>query len=100
MRGCASTASAGSTRGTFSIVAADLAAGEGRLRGAIQALLRRLGGAVDGRRWRSRATQAAGAAAYGERALAELLGGVEPEQALQRSRLAGDDGRETRQLAP
>jgi uncharacterized Ntn-hydrolase superfamily protein len=43
------------------------------------------------------ATQAAGVAAYGLRALAELEAGASPGDALARV-LAGDDGRETRQL--
>jgi uncharacterized Ntn-hydrolase superfamily protein len=43
------------------------------------------------------ATQAAGVAIYGERALAELEGGAEPDDALRRV-LATDPGRESRQL--
>jgi uncharacterized Ntn-hydrolase superfamily protein len=43
------------------------------------------------------ATQAAGVAVYGERALAELARGAEPEEALQNV-LADDPERETRQL--
>jgi uncharacterized Ntn-hydrolase superfamily protein len=43
------------------------------------------------------ATQAAGVAAYGPAVLAQLEQGVGPEEALRRA-LAGDDGRETRQL--
>ena len=89
--------SAGSTRGTFSIVAADLAAGE--VGCAVQSRYFSVGSVVPWVRAGvgAAATQAAGVAAYGERALAELEAGAEPEQALQRV-LAGDDGRETRQL--
>ena len=43
------------------------------------------------------ATQAAGVAAYGARALAELRAGVAPDEALRRV-LADDEGRATRQL--
>jgi uncharacterized Ntn-hydrolase superfamily protein len=43
------------------------------------------------------ATQAAGVAAYGRQALQELADGATPEEALVRV-LAGDEGRETRQL--
>ncbi len=43
------------------------------------------------------ATQAAGVAAYGPRVLAGLEDGLGPEEAIERV-LAGDDGRESRQL--
>lgn len=43
------------------------------------------------------ATQAAGVAIYGKRALEELAGGASPDEALERV-LADDPGRETRQL--
>jgi uncharacterized Ntn-hydrolase superfamily protein len=87
-----------STRpGTFSIVAADLESGEVGCAvqskyfsvGAVVPWVRAGVGAV--------ATQAAGVAAYGPRALAELERGASPEQALERV-LADDAARETRQL--
>ena len=85
------------TRGTFSIVAADLEAGE--VGCAVQSKYFSVGlvvpwvragvGAV--------ATQAAGVAAYGPRALEELARGAVPADAIERV-LAEDAGRETRQL--
>jgi uncharacterized Ntn-hydrolase superfamily protein len=89
--------SAGRTRGTFSIVAADLAAGE--VGCAVQSRYFSVGSVVPWARAGvgAAATQAAGVAAYGERALAELEAGATPDEALQRV-LADDDGRETRQL--
>jgi uncharacterized Ntn-hydrolase superfamily protein len=84
-------------KSTFSIVAADLEAGE--VGCAVQSRYFAVGlvvpwvragvGAV--------ATQAAGVAVYGARTLEELDRGATPEQALERV-LAGDAGRETRQL--
>jgi uncharacterized Ntn-hydrolase superfamily protein len=83
--------------GTFSIVAADLQRGE--VGCAVQSKYFSVGlvvpwviagvGAV--------ATQAAGVAVYGPRALEELQRGASPEEALERV-LAGDAGRDTRQL--
>src|SRR6478672_570977 len=85
------------TRGTFSIVAADLQAGE--VGCAVQSKYFSVGSVVPWARAGTGAvaTQAAGVAVYGERALAELAGGASPEQALERV-LAGDAERETRQL--
>jgi uncharacterized Ntn-hydrolase superfamily protein len=84
-------------RSTFSIVAADLEAGE--VGCAVQSKYFSVGlvvpwvragiGAV--------ATQAAGVAAYGAQALDALAAGVAPEEAIRRV-LADDAGRETRQL--
>jgi uncharacterized Ntn-hydrolase superfamily protein len=89
--------SIGITRGTFSIVAADLEAGE--VGCAVQSKYFAVGSVVP---WASAgvgavATQAAGVAAFGPRALEELARGASPEEALDRV-LAHDDGRETRQL--
>jgi uncharacterized Ntn-hydrolase superfamily protein len=85
------------TRGTFSIVAADLQAGE--VGCAVQSKYFSVGSVVP---WAHAgvgavATQAAGVAVYGERALAELAAGAEPDDALARV-LADDLERETRQL--
>lgn len=84
-------------RSTFSIVAADLDAGE--VGCAVQSKYFAVGlvvpwvragvGAV--------ATQAAGVAAFGPKALDALAAGVAPEDAIGRA-LADDPGRETRQL--
>src|SRR5437588_10180462 len=88
----------GTTRkSTFSIVAADLEAGE--VGCAVQSKYFSVGSVVP---WAhagigAAATQAAGVAVYGERALGELARGASPEEALERV-LAGDPGRETRQL--
>jgi uncharacterized Ntn-hydrolase superfamily protein len=84
-------------RGTFSIVAADLAAGE--VGCAVQSKYFSVGSVVPWVRAGvgAVATQAAGVAAYGPQALAELERGAAPEEALQRV-LEGDDGRERRQL--
>jgi uncharacterized Ntn-hydrolase superfamily protein len=86
-----------STCGTFSIVAADLEAGE--VGCAVQSKYFSVGSVVP---WAAAgvgavATQAAGVAVYGRRALEELARGASPEEALERV-LEGDDGRETRQL--
>jgi uncharacterized Ntn-hydrolase superfamily protein len=85
------------TKSTFSIVAADLEAGE--VGCAVQSRYFSVGlvvpwvragvGAV--------ATQAAGVAAYGPRALDELARGASPGEAIERV-LEADAGRETRQL--
>src|SRR6476620_10434940 len=85
------------TRGTFSIVAAALQAGE--VGCAVQSKYFSVGSVVP---WAHAgvgavATQAAGVAVYGERALAELAAGAEPDDALARV-LADDLERETRQL--
>ncbi len=84
-------------RGTFSIVAADLEAGE--VGCAVQSKYFSVGSVVP---WAAAgvgavATQAAGVAVYGRRALEELAAGAIPEEALERV-LAGDSERETRQL--
>jgi uncharacterized Ntn-hydrolase superfamily protein len=84
-------------KSTFSIVAADLQAGE--VGCAVQSRYFSVGSVVP---WAyagvgAVATQAAGVAAYGARALEELARGAAPEDALERV-LADDDGRETRQL--
>jgi uncharacterized Ntn-hydrolase superfamily protein len=83
--------------GTFSIVAADLQAGE--LGCAVQSKYFSVGAVVPWVRAGigAVATQAAGVAVYGERALEELACGATPEEALERV-LADDEGRETRQL--
>ena len=86
-----------SDKHTFSIVAADLQAGE--VGCAVQSKYFSVGSVVP---WAHAgvgavATQAAGVAVYGERALSELARGASPEEALDRV-LAEDDGRETRQL--
>jgi uncharacterized Ntn-hydrolase superfamily protein len=83
--------------GTFSIVAADRERGE--VGCAVQSKYFSVGSVVPWVRAGigAVATQAAGVAVYGPRALAELGGGASPEEALQRV-LAGDAARETRQL--
>lgn len=83
--------------GTFSIVAADLETGE--VGCAVQSKYFSVGAVVPWARAGvgAVATQAAGVAAYGPRALAELERGASPEQALERV-LADDAARETRQL--
>ena len=82
---------------TFSIVAADLQAGE--VGCAVQSKYFSVGSVVPWVRAGvgAVATQAAGVAVYGERALADLARGASPDEALERV-LAEDDGRETRQL--
>src|SRR3954462_1238037 len=92
-----SSVSESRTRGTFSIVAADPASGEGGC--AVQSRYFSVGSVVP---WVKAgvgavATQAAGVAVYGLRALEELERGATPEDALVRV-LEGDEGRETRQL--
>jgi uncharacterized Ntn-hydrolase superfamily protein len=84
-------------KSTFSIVAADLAAGE--VGCAVQSRYFSVGSVVPWARAGvgACATQAAGVAVYGERALVELDRGATPEDALERV-LADDRGRETRQL--
>jgi uncharacterized Ntn-hydrolase superfamily protein len=84
-------------RGTFSIVAADLEAGE--VGCAVQSKYFSVGSVVPWARAEvgAVATQAAGVAVYGLRAIDELAGGATPEEALRRV-LADDPGRETRQL--
>ena len=84
-------------KSTFSIVAADLEAGE--VGCAVQSRYFSVGSVVPWARAGvgAVATQAAGVAAYGLRALEELEQGASPEDALERV-LAHDDGRETRQL--
>jgi uncharacterized Ntn-hydrolase superfamily protein len=84
-------------KSTFSIVAADLAAGE--VGCAVQSRYFSVGSVVPWVRAGvgACATQAAGVAAFGERALVELDRGATPEEALERV-LADDEGRETRQL--
>jgi uncharacterized Ntn-hydrolase superfamily protein len=84
-------------RGTFSIVAADLRAGE--VGCAVQSKYFSVGSVVPWARAGvgAVATQAAGVAVYGHRALEELAGGATPDEALERV-LADDPGRETRQL--
>ena len=84
-------------KSTFSIVAADLEAGE--VGCAVQSKYFAVGSVVP---WAQAgigavATQAAGVAIYGARALEELQRGASPEEALERV-LADDPGRETRQL--
>jgi len=84
-------------RGTFSIVAADLEAGE--VGCAVQSKYFSVGSVVP---WAAAevgavATQAAGVSVYGRRALEELASGRSPEEALERV-LADDPARETRQL--
>jgi uncharacterized Ntn-hydrolase superfamily protein len=85
------------TRGTFSIVAADPASGE--VGCAVQSRYFSVGSVVPWVRAGvgAVATQAAGVAVYGERALAELERGAAPDEALRRV-LADDAARETRQL--
>lgn len=84
-------------KSTFSIVAADLEAGE--VGCAVQSRYFSVGSVVPWVRAGvgACATQAAGVAVYGERSLLELDRGATPAEALQRV-LAQDDGRETRQL--
>lgn len=84
-------------RGTFSIVAADPAAGE--VGCAVQSKYFSVGSVVPWARARvgAVATQAAGVAVYGRLALEELERGLEPAEALERV-LADDPARETRQL--
>ena len=82
---------------TFSIVAADVEAGE--VGCAVQSKYFSVGSVVP---WAQAgvgavATQAAGVAVYGALALEELVRGAAPEEALERV-LASDGGRETRQL--
>jgi uncharacterized Ntn-hydrolase superfamily protein len=82
---------------TFSIVAVDREAGE--VGCAVQSKYFSVGSVVP---WAQAgvgavATQAAGVAVYGARALDELTRGAAPEEALERV-LAEDEGRETRQL--
>jgi len=82
---------------TFSIVAADVEAGE--VGCAVQSKYFSVGSVVP---WAQAglgavATQAAGVAVYGAWALEELARGAEPEAALERC-LAADEGRERRQL--
>ena len=83
--------------GTFSIVAADLETGE--VGCAVQSKYFSVGSVVPWARAGvgAVATQAAGVAVYGRRALEELERGAPPEEALERV-LADDLGRETRQL--
>jgi uncharacterized Ntn-hydrolase superfamily protein len=84
-------------RGTFSIVASDLEAGE--VGCAVQSRYFSVGSVVPWVRAGvgAVATQASGVAAYGVQALAELETGAAPEEAIGRV-LAADDGRERRQL--
>lgn len=84
-------------KSTFSIVAADLEAGE--VGCAVQSKYFSVGSVVPWARAGvgAAATQAAGVAVYGARALEELDRGASPEEALERV-LADDAGRETRQL--
>src|SRR4051794_35493429 len=84
-------------RGTFSIVAADLQAGGGG--GAGQSKYFSGGSVVPWARAGvgAVATQAAGVAVYGLRALEQLTEGAEPDEALARV-IADDPQRETRQL--
>jgi uncharacterized Ntn-hydrolase superfamily protein len=84
-------------KGTFSIVAADVAAGE--VGCAVQSRYFAVGAVVP---WAEAgigavATQAAGVAAYGPKLLGLLAEGLEPEAAIERA-LADDPGRESRQL--
>ena len=84
-------------KGTFSIVAADVEAGE--VGCAVQSRYFAVGSVVP---WAKAgvgavATQAAGVAAYGPKVLALLEEGLEPAAALDRA-LAEDGARETRQL--
>jgi uncharacterized Ntn-hydrolase superfamily protein len=82
---------------TYSIVGADLERGE--VGCAVQSKYFAVGAVVPWARagLGAVATQAAGVAAYGPRALEELDRGAEPAEALARV-LADDDARETRQL--
>jgi uncharacterized Ntn-hydrolase superfamily protein len=83
--------------GTFSIVAADLQAGE--VGCAVQSKYFSVGSVVPWARAGvgAAATQASGVAVYGRLALEALEAEATPEDALERV-LAGDEGRETRQL--
>ena len=86
-----------STKSTFSIVAADLESGE--VGCAVQSRYFAVGAVVP---WACAgvgavATQAAGVAVYGKRALEQLAAGATPDEALERV-LADDPQRETRQL--
>src|SRR5436190_21015988 len=85
------------TKATFSIVAADPPAGE--VGCAVQSRYFSVGSVVPWARAGigAVATQAAGVAAFGPRALEELERGASPEDAVERV-LADDPGRETRQL--
>jgi uncharacterized Ntn-hydrolase superfamily protein len=84
-------------RGTYSIVARDPRSGEVGV--AVQSHWFSVGSVVPWARAGvgAVATQAAGVAVYGARALEELTRGATPEEALERV-LADDEGRETRQL--
>jgi uncharacterized Ntn-hydrolase superfamily protein len=84
-------------KGTFSIVAADVAAGE--VGCAVQSRYFSVGSVVPWARAGvgAVATQAAGVAAYGPRILALLEDGLEPGVALDRA-LADDSARESRQV--
>ncbi len=84
-------------KSTFSIVAADIQAGE--VGCAVQSKYFAVGSVVPWARAGigAAATQAAGVAVYGERALEQLAQGVDPAAALDRV-LSDDPGRETRQL--
>jgi len=84
-------------KSTFSIVAADLQAGE--VGCAVQSRYFSVGSVVPWARAGvgAAATQASAVAAFGVRALEELDRGAAPEEALERV-LAADAGRETRQL--
>jgi uncharacterized Ntn-hydrolase superfamily protein len=84
-------------KGTFSIVAADVAAGE--VGCAVQSRYFSVGSVVPWARAGvgAVATQAAGVAAYGPRILALLEEGLEPGVALERA-LADDPARESRQV--
>jgi uncharacterized Ntn-hydrolase superfamily protein len=84
-------------KGTFSIVAADVEAGE--VGCAVQSRYFAVGSVVPWARAGvgAVATQAAGVAAYGPKVLALLEEGLEPGKALEQA-LAGDRGRESRQL--
>ena len=94
---CTPTVSVTRRKSTFSIVAADLEAGE--VGCAVQSRYFSVGSVVPWARAGigAVATQAAGVAAFGSRALDELGHGASPEAALERV-LADDPGRETRQL--
>ena len=87
----------GTDKHTFSIVAADLQAGE--VGCAVQSKYFSVGSVVPWARAGvgAVATQAAGVAVYGVRALEELSRGASPEEALERV-LVNDPQRETRQL--
>jgi uncharacterized Ntn-hydrolase superfamily protein len=84
-------------KATFSIVAADVAAGE--VGCAVQSRYFSVGSVVPWAKARvgAVATQAAGVAAYGPKVLSLLEDGVDPGAALERA-LADDPGRESRQL--